>query len=118
MARPPLRGDQTYRNEVIRIAELTVNSSLLEDLEFSNCRIIGPAILALLNNVTLAGCGWEGPGLDAIFWEVSPERGPVIGAVGVKNCTFSNCTFEQVGVAGPPDLRPLFEAGMKDAPTD
>lgn len=112
---PPLRGDHQFRDEVVRIAELTVNTSTLEDYEFSNCRIIGPAILGFLEDLTVVGCTWNAPGLDAIFWEVPPERGPVIGIVAVQRCTFSNCRFEEIGVAGPPDLRPIFEQGFRAA---
>jgi hypothetical protein len=109
MSRPPLRADRRFRDEVVRIAELTVNTSLLEDLEFTNCRIIGPAVLALLGGVTISHCSWDAPGLDAVFWEVPRTRELVVGAVGVVRCTFSNCRFEQVGVAGPPELRAQFE---------
>lgn len=111
---PPLRGDRTYKNEVVRIAELTVNTSAIEGLEFSNCRIIGPAILALLDHVTVTHCTWDAPGLDAVFWEVPPERGPVVGVVGVSNCIFSNCVLENIGVAGPPDMRAMFEGGFTE----
>ena len=114
MSRPPLRGDRTFRDEVVRIAELTVNTSLLEDLEFTNCRIIGPAVLALLGGVTIAHCGWDAPGIDAVFWEVPPERGVVVGAVGVARCTFSNCRFEGVGIAGPRELREQLERAFRD----
>ena len=114
MSRPPLRADRTFRDEVVRIAELTVNTSMLEDLEFSNCRIIGPAVLVLLEGVTLTGCTWDAPGLDALFWEVPRTRRLVMGAVGVNRCQFSNCTFELIGVAGPPELRTALEKGLSD----
>lgn len=109
---PPLRGDRRIENEIVRLAELTVNTLTIEGLDFSNCRIIGPAILAFLEGVTIAHCGWDAPGLEAIFWEVPHERGPVVGVVGVVNCTFSNCKFENVGVAGPPELRAVLESGF------
>lgn len=109
---PPLRGDRHYQDEVIRIAELTVNTSLIEDSEFVNCRIIGPAILGLLGGVTISYSTWVSPSLDAMFWPVPPERNPVIGVVGVRNCTFSNCRFEEIGVAAPPEMRAQFEAGI------
>ena len=111
---PPLRGDRQFRDEVVRLAELTVNTSTIEGQEFSNCRIIGPAILALLDRVTVSHCGWDAPGLDAVFWEVPPERGVVIGAIGVIDCTFSNCTFENVGVAGLPELRSVLERAFNE----
>jgi hypothetical protein len=112
MSRPPLRGDGTFRNEVVRIADLTLNTSTLEGYDFSNCRIIGPAVLIALEEVHIIGCTWNAPGFDAIFWEVPPTRQVVVGAVGVARCTFSNCTFEQVGIAGPPDARPQLERGF------
>ena len=107
-----LRGDGKFRDEVVRIAELTVNTSLLEDLEFSNCRIIGPAVLVVLENVSMIGCRWDAPGLDAVFWEVPTTRRTVVGAVGVRNVTFSACSFEGVGIAGPPELREAFARGF------
>jgi hypothetical protein len=112
MSTPPLRGDRTFRDDVVRIAELTVNTSMLDGYEFSNCRIIGPAVLVLLDNVTIVHCTWDAPDLDAVFWEVSPTRQFVVGAVGVAKCTFSNCRFEQVGVAGPPELRAQLDRGF------
>jgi hypothetical protein len=108
----PLTGDGKFRDDVIRIAELTVNTFLLEDLEFSNCRIIGPAVLAILDNVSIIGCRWDAPGFEALFWEVAPTRPVVVGAVGVRNTTFANCSFENVGVAGPPGLREVFGRGF------
>ncbi len=109
MTSAPLRGDRSFRDDIVRIAELTVNTSMLENYEFSNCRIIGPAVLVLLGNVHLLHCGWDAPGLEAVFWEIAPTREYVVGAVGVANCTFSNCRFEQVGIAGPSELRAQME---------
>jgi hypothetical protein len=108
----PLVGDRAFRGEVVRIADLTVNSSTIEGYKFSNCRIIGPAILGLFGGVEIVHCRWDAPGFDAIFWEVRPERGPVVGIVAVRDCIFSNCAFEQIGVAGPPEMRPQLEAGF------
>lgn len=108
----PHTGDRQFRDDVVRIAALTVNTSVIEDLEFSNCRIIGPAVLALLDGVSLIGCRWDAPDLEAIFWEVPPSRPRVVGAVGVQRCVFSNCSFAEIGLAGPPDLRQLLQAGF------
>ena len=109
---PPLVGDRHFRDDVVRLAALTVNTSRLEGYGFSNCRIIGPAILGILNNVTIAGSRFDAPGLDAIFWEIPPGRGPVVGIIAVADCTFSNCTFENIGVAGPPELREALADGF------
>jgi hypothetical protein len=115
MSTPPLRGDRTFRDYLVRIAELTVNTSMLDGYEFSNCRIIGPAVLIPLDDVTIAHCSWDAPDFDAIYWEVPPERNYVVGAVGVTRCTFSNCRFEQVGLAGPPALRAQMERGFSES---
>lgn len=109
---PPLRGEREFRNDVVRLSDLTVNEAIIEGYEFVNCRVIGPAVVAFLNDVTVTHCTWDAPGLDAIFWEVGPNRGPVVGVVGLVNCTFSNCRFELIGVAGPPELRAMLESGF------
>jgi hypothetical protein len=109
MSGPPLVGDRSFRNNVLRIADLVVNNPMLQGYDFAHCRIIGPAILAPLNDVSIVHCGWDAPGIDAIFWEVPPERGPVVGVVGLVNCTFSNCRFELIGIAGPAELRAQLE---------
>jgi hypothetical protein len=113
MPTPPT-GDAQFRNMIVRIAELTVNAPLLDGLEFSNCRIIGPAVLALLNDVTITGCRWDAPDLRSLFWLVTPDRPTIVGAVGVRNCIFSSCAFEQVGIAGPPELEATLRSGFSN----
>ena len=78
---------------------------MLENYQFSNCRIIGPAVLVLLHHVEMLHCSWDAPGLEAVFWEIPQGRDYVVGAVGIASCTFSNCRFEQIGIAGSPELR-------------
>lgn len=107
---PPLTGDRRFQDDIVRIATLTVNNTTIDGYAFVNCRIIGPAVLAFLQNVTVTHSGFDAPGLDAVFWVVPPERGVVVGVVGVSNCLFSRCTFEGIGIAGPPELLAQFEA--------
>lgn len=109
MPKPPLTGNREFRDDVVRLASLTVNDRIIEGYSFSNCRIVGPAILIPLGETGLLHCTWESPDLNAIFWEIAPDRPLVIGAVGALDCTFSNCTFTEVGLAGPPELRQKFE---------
>jgi hypothetical protein len=113
MSGPPLVGDRSFRNQVLRISDLVVHNSMLQGYDFTHCRIIGPAVLAPLNDVSIVHCTWDAPGFDAIFWEVPPERGPVVGAVGVVDCTFSNCRFELIGIAGSPEFRTQLERGFR-----
>jgi hypothetical protein len=111
----PLTGDRTFRNDVVRLADLTVQGITVDGYEFVNCRIMGPAVVVLQDS-SIVSCGWDGPDVNSIFWEVPDTRPLVIGAIAVINCTFSNCRFEGVGVAGPPQLREQLEQGFSDGP--
>ncbi len=108
----PLTGDRKFRDQLIRVSDITVNTSLLDGHEFSNCRIVGPAVFALLDNVTITGCRWDTSDLNALFWLVHEDRPMVVGAVGVRNCVFSGCGFEQVGLAGPAELFQILKSGF------
>ena len=107
----PLTGDRRFRNEPVRLADLTVTAISIEGYEFSNCRILGPAVI-FLNESTLTASSFDAPGLDAIFWEIPPERQVIVGAIEVVRCTFSNCSFAGVGIAGPPEMRAVLEQGF------
>lgn len=111
---PPLTGDRKFRNVTVRIADLTVLTAEIEGYEFWGCRIIGPAVLGLVDGVTITGCQFDAPGLDAVFWEVPISRGPVVGAVSVRNCMFSGCRFEMIGIAAAPEARAMLESGFSE----
>ncbi len=110
MPAPPT-GNREFRNDAIRLAELTVNIANLENLTFQNCRILGPAVL-IPQGSSFMHCGFDTPNVDAIFWEIAESREFVIGGVGAVNCTFSSCTFSMVGLAGRADLRAMLETAI------
>lgn len=114
MAPGRLVGDGIFRDDVVRLASLTVTSPWLENLTFINCQIIGPAVLAIQENVEISNSEFEAD-VNSIFWVVPDDRPQVFGAVGVRNCTFSACTFRSVGFAGPVGLRDAFDHGLTDA---
>jgi hypothetical protein len=91
-----------YNGEVIRISELAGENGEIRDSNFRNCEIKGPALLAPFDS-EIINPKWEG-NLDAIIWEIPPERGRVIGAIGVFNCRFRMCTFRNVGLAVTPEM--------------
>ena len=105
-------GDRVFRNDLVRLADLTVNTVELNGYEFANCRIVGPAVLLPLGSTSIASCEWDAPDMNAIFWEITPERSAVVGAIAVVDCIFSACTFQGVGLAGPKELRAILEAGF------
>ena len=108
MSETPLVGDRTFRDQVVQISALTVNTVELREYTFSNCRILGPAIVIPLGRTEMGHCTWNGS-IDAIFWEISEGRNHVIGAVALVDCVFSNCVFQEIGFAGPLALREAIE---------
>lgn len=109
----PQTGDRRFDKTVVRIADLTLTEPNIDGYEFSHCRILGPAILLPLQDVGITGCSFDAP-FDVLFWEIDPRREAVTGAVGVSRTTFSGCTFEAVGLAGPPDMREFAEKGFSE----
>jgi hypothetical protein len=98
-------SDRTYRNTVIRIVDLAVTDEVIEDVQFEGCTIIGPAILGLIDNNDFISPIFDAPSLDGFFWPVAPERGPVVGVIGIRNCRFYSCRFQRVGLAAEPGFR-------------
>lgn len=94
--------DNVYRDAVIRVAEFAGELGVLDGFVFVGCDLKGPAVLvpqgSNFANSNLIGAP------DALLWEIPPERTEVIGAILARNCTFEDCTFVNVGLAGPHDF--------------
>ena len=67
---------------------------LLHDQDFEECTFIGPGILMFIGGVQFIGNHLD---RDAL-WVVDHTRG-YQGAIAVRNCTFTRCTFINVGLA-------------------
>lgn len=100
MAQRPF--DSPYRNTIVRIADLTVMSDILEGVRFEGCQIVGPAVLALMDDNTIAGGTFEAP-VDHITIPAETTR-PYFGIVGLRRCEFYNCQFTRIGFLAPPDV--------------
>jgi hypothetical protein len=96
-----VRGHRHVR-EIIRIVHMAGDEAVIRGHTFEDCTIMGPAVLVFrdcdLVDPTLRGK------LDAILWEVWPDREWVLGAVLVERCRFLQCRFENIGIAGPKSL--------------
>src|ERR671939_2116917 len=90
-------GDNVYRNAVIRISELAGEQGVLEGFVFEGCDLKGPAVVVPQGS-NFASSRLAGDP-DALLWEIPPNRPEVIGAILVRNCTFEDCTFMNVGLA-------------------
>jgi hypothetical protein len=74
---------------------------------------LGPAVIALLDNVEIVESSWDAPGWDAIAWVVPRDRTVLAGAIGLSNCVFSGCVFRRVGLAVPQDGEARLRAGFE-----
>lgn len=107
-----MTGNREFRDDIVRIASLTVTNYLIQGYTFSNCQIVGPAVLAMLGNVDMSHCTYESD-INSLFWEVDPAVRPLVfGAVGVQDVTFSQCSFQAIGFAGPRALKEQMEAAV------
>ncbi len=92
-------ADKTYRNQVVRLAELTVLSDVIDGVTFENCEIIGPAVIVMLHDCYISGFSVDGD-VDAVIWRLG-AREKVIGAVGFANCNIIECRLRRIGLGVP-----------------
>lgn len=98
-----------HLNEVVFLPALAVTGPVIDGRRFENCRIVGPAMLALLEQVTVQGCDLGGS-VEQILVEVAPDR-QVVGAIGLRRCEFTRCTFEGIGWIGTVPVLDLLRVG-------
>lgn len=103
-------ADRHYRNQTVRLADLTVITDVVEDVTFENCTIEGPAVVALLDT-NLANSRLEGDP-DAVFWVIPPERETVMGAIALVRCTVVGCSLRRIGLAIPEGELDLYRRGF------
>lgn len=99
----------TYRNQVVRLPDLTVTQDVLSGVTFENCTIIGPAVIALLGGVTLRGCSFDGEA-EAVLWPLGARQN-VLGAIGLLNCVLVGCRFQRIGLAYTDEQESMLREG-------
>lgn len=97
----PHPGTREYRRQLVRIADLAVTDDVIQDVRFENCQIVGPAVLAPLEDTTINGCSFDSQGPLELFWLIPPTRESVIGAIGLVRVEFFACRFQRIGLAVP-----------------
>jgi hypothetical protein len=92
--------------EEVRLTDLLDgDNDVIEDREFEDCIILGPAVIAPFR-CTFEYNVFEGK-QDWVLLEV-PE-GPRIGIIAVRNCVFRRCRFRGIGIAGGQSLIAKFQ---------
>jgi hypothetical protein len=91
-----------HTREVVRLRDLFPidGPDVIDGHEFYDCHILGPAVLFLLDFITIVGCSFPSPD---VFWPVETDR-QYFGVIAIKHCVFKTCRFERVGIAAPRDF--------------
>lgn len=110
----PWMNEPEIEDRSFRITDLVHSEDpILVDRTFRNCTIYGPAVLVGIEDIEMVGNSLDGP-LDAIFWEIPPERTAILGAVGLIRCRFYDCAFRGIGIGGPREIRIMMEGATAD----
>lgn len=102
---------KSYEGERVRIADLSQETrpTVLQDFEFDKCLIVGPAVLLLIDYNEFPGCDFTNGQASLIPIEADRDYA---GVIGVSNCSFRECTFQNVALAAPREtLQPFLEEG-------
>ena len=92
-----------HRNEEIWLPELAGRDGVIDGQHFEDCHVMGPSVIVVQGDFRLLESEIEGEP-EAFLWEIPADRERVFGAILVKDCTFEDCTFTNVGIAGPPEI--------------
>lgn len=72
----------------------------IEDRTFTDCTIKGPALMLVLEGVFFDSTDFGPTGGDMRNMLFQPLGTVGIGAIPVRNCTFTRCQFETIGITG------------------
>lgn len=108
-------NSKDHHGEHIYLAELAGDDGVLEGFHFTDCQIKGPAVLIVQGEFNFVENEIEGDP-DAFLWELSSDQERVIGAISVKDTTFEQCTFTNVGLAGYSEFIEQIRQGVAAQP--
>jgi len=89
---------------------LVRGTPLIEDHEFVDCEIVGPAIVVPLDHVNINNVHFDAPP-DALFYEVPPER-TMVGVIGLRRVSIENCRMRQIGLMGTAESVAKLKQGL------
>jgi hypothetical protein len=77
---------------------------MIEGRTFTDCVLEGPALMLILEGVHFEGTNFGPTGGDIRNMLFQPMGNVGIGAIPIRNCTFTNCRFNTLGITGNEDL--------------
>lgn len=99
------------KGKTVRLPSLAYGTGVIENYRLIDCQVLGPAVIAMLENVTATRCHFDSPDWESMFWP-HPSRAAMVGAIGIRNSEFVDCTFHDVGVTAPPEVEAQVRAGF------
>lgn len=87
--------------ELFRANLIKTKTPLIQNRTFTNCIIEGPAVLLAMSGVNFDNCNLGMASEDPRSLILMPmAKNKVVGAIGLKDCTFRNCQFFAIGYTG------------------
>jgi uncharacterized protein YjbI with pentapeptide repeats len=87
--------------ELFRANLIKTKTPLIQNRTFTNCVIEGPAVLLAMSGVNFDNCNLGMASEDSRSLILMPmAKNKVVGAIGLKDCTFRNCQFFAIGYTG------------------
>ncbi len=77
---------------------------MIENRTFTDCVIDGPALMLVLDGVHFESTNFGPTSGNLRNMLFKPMGNMGIGAIPVRNCTFTNCRFQTLGITGNEDL--------------
>ena len=96
--------------QVVRIADEVSVNGVIENRQFENALIVGPAVLAPLEGAAITDCTFDATP-SSLFIEVPGGR-TVLGVVGLRNTSFTRCEFRSIGLIGTREMIETMREGF------
>lgn len=108
-----IRGGRFALTDLYRASMQAGGGAVIEGRTFTDCTIEGPALMLVLENVHFDQTNFGPTGGDMRNMLFRPMGDMGIGAIPVRNCTFSNCRFLTLGITGNDELLTMLVEQVK-----
>ena len=84
---------------LLAVHTMNAGEAVIQGKTFTDCLIQGPALVAVLKDVTFENCnmGAASDPRSMLFTSQGPR---LVGAIGLQDCRFVRCRFVQIGYTG------------------
>lgn len=98
--------------QIVRLVDRVGADSLISNALFEDSIIVGPAVVTFMDTVSLDDCRFDAPP-EVLFIDIGAEPRAVVGIIGIRQTTFRNCEFRNVGIIGPTAVIELLRASLQ-----